>query len=280
MTTLPNKPYQGVLQLVLHQVGKQTAIKDCYYRVPLQVLRPAYRDDTGMAYIYLLNPCGGVVGGDNFDLSITLQAGAHAYVTTPSATKLYPAPAKPARQSITFTLAPHSVLAYMPEQTIPFAGAAFKQRIRLHMAPGSCAFLSDILAPGRVAGGEYFKYRIYDSHLSVGTLDGEPILEEHVRLCPRHQRLAHLAMYEGYAYLASFYAFGLEPSLAAHLTDRLQAELGSAQHLLSGATELPQGGLAVRLLCCNHRHASEALHMVWDTVRRQVHGYPAAAYPM
>lgn len=280
MTSLLSKSKQGMLQLTLHQVGRRTAIKDCFYHVPLQVLRPVYRDDTGMAYIYLLNPCGGVVGGDHFDLSITLQAGAHAYVTTPSATKLYAAPQQAARQTIAFTLQTNSVLAYMPAQTIPFADAAFEQQIHLHMAPGACAFLSDILAPGRVARGEYFQYRSYDSHLRVDTAAGEALLEDHVRLRPRRQRLHGLAMYEGYAYMTSFYALGLEPVLATRLTDHLQGQLGNDQHVLGRATELPQGGVAVRLLSHHHRHASQALYRVWDTVRQQVYGYPAAACQM
>ena len=277
MPSLLSKPNRGLLQLILQQVGKRTTIKDCLYHVPLQVLRPAYRDDSGMAYIYLLNPCGGVVGGDRFDLSITLQAGAQAYLTTPSATKLYAAPQQPARQTIAFTLETHSVLAYMPEQTIPFANAAFKQQIHLRMAPGACAFLGDILAPGRVARGEYFQYRAYDSHLRVDNIAGEALLEEHVRLRPQDQRLDGLGLYEGYAYLTSFYAFGLEQCLASRLTEHLQEQLGNDQHLLGSATELPQGGLAVRLLSHHHRHARQALYQVWDTVRQQVHGYPAAA---
>lgn len=277
MTALLSTSKQGRLQLILHRAGRRTTIKDCFYHVPLQVLRPAYRDDTGMAYIYLLNPCGGVVGGDRFDLSITLQAGAHAYVTTPSATKLYAAPQQPARQTLSFTLERNSVLAYMPAQTIPFADAAFEQRIHLQMAPGACAFVGDILAPGRVARGEYFQYRLYDSHLRVDTLAGEAILEEHVRLRPQQQRLHGIAMYEGYAYMTSFYALGLEHGLATRLTDHLQGQLGNDQHLLGRATELPQGGVAVRLLSHHHRHASQALHRVWDTVRQQVHGHPAAA---
>jgi urease accessory protein len=280
MTPLLSKPNQGMLQLILHLAGTRTAIKDCFYHVPLQVLRPVYRDDTGMAYVYLLNPCGGVVGGDHFDLSITLQAGAHAYVTTPSATKLYAAPQRPARQTIAFTLETNSVLAYMPEQTIPFADAAFKQHLHLRMAPGACAFVSDILAPGRVARGEYFQYRLYDSHLRVDSLAGEAILEEHVRLRPQHQRPHGLALYEGYAYMTSFYALGLDHDLATRLTELLQDQLGNNQHLLGSATALSQGGVAVRLLSHTHRHASQALYKVWDTVRQQVHGYPAAAFHM
>ena len=280
MTTLPNKPNQGMLQLVLGQSGRRTTIKDCYYHVPLQVLRPAYRDDTGMAYIYLLNPCGGVVGGDRFDLSITLQSGAHAYVTTPSATKLYPSSDEAARQTISFTLAPDAVLVYMPEQTIPFADADFEQRIHLQMAPGATAFLGDILAPGRIARGETFDYCNYDSQLRIDSMAGEPLLEEHIRLRPRQQRLTHLALFEGYAYLTSFYAVGLDQIQAAQLTGRVQAQLDGEQHLLGGATELPHGGVAVRLLSHDHRSASAALHTVWDTVRRYIYGCPAAACQM
>ncbi len=280
MTNLLRKPNHGILRLVLHRDGKRTSIKDCFYHVPLQVLRPAYLDDSGMAYIYLLNPCGGVVAGDTYDVSITLQAEAEAYITTPSATKLYAATHLPARQNINFDLEENAVLAYMPEQTIPYADAAFHQRIEVHLASGARAFLGDILAPGRIARGESFQYRLYDTRLRIKNDQGDVLLEDHVRLQPGHQRLGELGMFEAYAYVASFYALGVDQTLSQHLTTDLQAVLGDEPHLLGSATELAHGGSAVRILSQTHRHASQALHMVWDIVRQQVQGCPAVASPM
>src|SRR2546428_470617 len=87
-----------------------------YFQVPLQVLRPLYLDDVGTAYVYLVSPCGGVVGGDRYDMTVVLEAGAQACLTTPSATKLYATPGAPAQQRLDITLQARAVLEYLPEQ--------------------------------------------------------------------------------------------------------------------------------------------------------------------
>ena len=58
----PRRPNEGALRLVLRRVGQRTVLQECYFQVPLQVLRPLYLDDVGTAYVYLVSPCGGVVG--------------------------------------------------------------------------------------------------------------------------------------------------------------------------------------------------------------------------
>ena len=145
-----------MLQLVLRRVGARTIVQDCYYHVPLQVLRHVYLDETGTAYVYLLNPGGGVLGGDTYTSTVTVGAGAHAYLTTPSATKLYAAPGAATQQHIEFTLHAGAVLRYLPEQTIPFANAALQQQMTIRLGPGACVFLGEIVAPGRLARGESF----------------------------------------------------------------------------------------------------------------------------
>src|SRR5262245_24947111 len=106
----------GVLELALRRSGARTVIHDCYSHIPLQVLRPVYLDDTGTAYVYLLNPCGGILGGDTYQITVRLEAGAHAYLTTPAATKLYAAPGAAAQQQLAFTLDDRAVLTYLPDQ--------------------------------------------------------------------------------------------------------------------------------------------------------------------
>src|SRR5262249_56331930 len=96
LTAQPRRPNEGVLCLVLRRAGQRTVLHDCYFQVPLQVLRPLYLDDVGTAYVYLVSPCGGVVGGDTYDISVVVEAGARACLTTPSATNPYPSPAAPA----------------------------------------------------------------------------------------------------------------------------------------------------------------------------------------
>jgi urease accessory protein len=264
-----------MLQLVLRRVGARTVVQDCYYRVPLQVLRPVYLDDTATAYVYLLNPGGGVLGGDTYTIKVTLEAGAHAYLTTPSATRLYAAPGAATQQRIEFTLHTGAVLTYLPEQTIPFANAAFQQQMTVRLGPGACVFLGELLAPGRLARGERFAYREYCSSLRVEDAQGQVLLLERTRLQPQRQPLDELGLLEGYAYLGTFYALREGSALSGTLAERLHTLLSDRQRLVGSATILEYGGLAVRLLGEEHQSLRQALYDTWDTLRQHVLGYAA-----
>ena len=72
----PRRPNEGVLHLVLRRAGQRTVLQECYFQVPLQVLRPLYLDEVGTAYVYLVSPCGGVVGGDIYSMTVVVEAGA------------------------------------------------------------------------------------------------------------------------------------------------------------------------------------------------------------
>ena len=268
-------PNQGILHLTLRRTGHRTVIQDAYTHVPLQVLRPIYPDDTGTAHLYLLNPCGGVVGGDTYTITATLEAGAQAYITTPSATKLYATQDVPATQHIAFDLARHAVLTYLPQQTIPFANSAFRQQLTLRIAPGAHAFVGEIVAPGRVAQGELFAYREYSSQLRVEQPDGAIRLIEHTRLIPQQQALHSLGFFEGHRYVGVFYTFHGDPTESGPLAERLHACLDNRNRLIGSATILAHGGLAVRLLAMDHSSASQALHDVWNTTYQHLLGDPA-----
>ena len=169
----------------MRRVGKRTALQECYFQVPLQVLRPLYLDDVGTAYVYLVSPCGGVVGGDNYSITVVVEAGARVCLTTPSATKLYATPGVPARQQLDITVHAGAVVEYLPEQIIPFAQAAFQQHMSVRLGPGACILAMEIIAPGRLARGEAFAYRDYDSSVCiVEAASGQVMLRERTRLRP------------------------------------------------------------------------------------------------
>jgi urease accessory protein len=237
-----------------------------------------YLDDTGAAYIYLLSPCGGVVGGDTYTLSFALEAGAHVCVTTPSATRLYATTGAVACQHLTCTLQAGAILEYLPEQIIPFAHAAFQQTLDIHLGPGACLFLADILAPGRLTRGEAFHYRAYSSSLRVYDAQEQVCLWERLHLHPQEQPVHGLGLWEGYPYLGSFYALVEGAPLPETLAEELHTLLADQPQLLASATMLACGGLAVRLLGAEHAVVREAMQRVWDVVRRQILGYPAVRW--
>jgi urease accessory protein len=265
----------GVLELTLRRSGGRTVVYDCYSHVPLQVLRPVYLDNTGTAYVYLLNPCGGILGGDTCRITVTLESDAHAYLTTPSATKLYAAPGAAAQQRLAFRLDDRAVLTYLPEQTIPFANAALHQRLRIRLGRDAWAFVGEIVAPGRWARGECFAYREYCSEVRVEATPGRVLLLERTRLQPQRQCLSGLGLLEGYLYLGTFYALGTGASLPETLVEQLHTLLAGQPQLIGSATLLETGGLAVRWLGMEHGSMRHAMNAVWDVLRRHVLGWPA-----
>jgi urease accessory protein len=277
-TARPRRPNEGSLHLVLRHVGQRTVLQECYFHVPLQVLRPLYLDDTGTAYVYLVSPCGGVVGGDVYSMTVVVESGACVCLTTPSATKLYATPGLPARQQLGITLHAGAVLEYLPEQIIPFAQAAFQQHMTVRLGPGACILAMEIVAPGRLARGEAFAYRDYDSSVCIEATSGQALLRERTRLRPGWQRLDGPGLFEGYNYLGTFYALVEGRSLAPDLVEHVHTLLACRAGLLGSATMLAHGGIAVRVLGADHMTVSRALHEVWDVLRRALLGYPAVVW--
>jgi urease accessory protein len=259
-------------------VGQRTVLQECYFQVPLQVLRPLYLDDVGTAYVYLVSPCGGVVGGDIYNMTVVVEAGARVCLTTPSATKLYATPDIPARQHLDITLGAGAVLEYLPEQIIPFAQAAFEQHTTLRLGPGACVLALEIVAPGRLARGEAFAYREYDSRVCMEAASGQVLLRERTRLRPGWQRLDGSGVFEGYDYLGTFYALIEGRPLAPELVEHVHTLLACRTGLMGSATMLAQGGIAVRVLAADHMIVNQALHEVWDILRRALLGYPAVVW--
>src|SRR5207247_544030 len=78
----------GALSLALERRGGATVLSRCRYSLPLQVLAPLALDDRA-AVVSVLNPTGGLVGGDRLAIDVVVGPAAHACLTTPSATQVY-----------------------------------------------------------------------------------------------------------------------------------------------------------------------------------------------
>ena len=73
----------GKLTLEYARHGKQTVLSRSKCRTPWHLLPPIYLDETGAAYTLLLNPSGGLVGGDRLTLDIKLKPKTHVLPSTP-----------------------------------------------------------------------------------------------------------------------------------------------------------------------------------------------------
>ncbi|HEU5323029.1 MAG TPA: urease accessory protein UreD, partial [Methylomirabilota bacterium] len=156
----------GRLALGFERRGAATVLAACRWTLPLQVLAPLDLEP-GTAVVSVLNPTGGLVGGDRLSIEARAAAGARACLTTPSATKVYRTAGAPAEQRVRLRVGPGAALEWVPDHTIPFAGADFRQTIEAEVEEGGVLVLVDAFAAGRVARGEAWAFARFDSALAV-----------------------------------------------------------------------------------------------------------------
>jgi len=236
------------------------------FTVPLQVLEPMDLDGRGAATLMLLNPTGGIVGGDVLETRVTVGAGADVCLTTPAATRVYRSAGLPAVQRFTATVGEGARLAYVPDHLIPSPGARLRQTTEIALEPHATLLLADAWAVGRVARGERWQFDELDLALAIRDERGQ-ILAERARL----DRVARdgLGLAEGFAYVATFAVVApdredWEP--VANALTRALAGLGGTTR--AGVSALGRGGLVARALCASAPALDAAIAALWAACRR------------
>ncbi len=243
---------QGLLEITLKQKGKKTALGELRQAAPLRVIRPFYPEGEGPAHLYLLNTTAGILEGDRIEISLRLEKGSHAVVTTPAATRVHPTPSGEARQRTTLSLGPGAILEYLSEPVLPYAEAAFYQETEILLEEEAILFYVDLLGPGRLGRGESFAYRFYENQLRIVDPEGT-IVQERFRLVPSERSLEEIGVMEGFSHLGTLYLFCPEPARRALLAAFRAIDAGD---LFWGGTLLSRRGLAVRALA----HDTPTLH--------------------
>ncbi|MFB9993686.1 urease accessory protein UreD [Deinococcus oregonensis] len=181
--TLGQRTRTGILHLRFENQRGKTVLTRDVQKAPLMVIRP-FELPCGTLMVFVVNPTGGVLGGDHSEIVAEVGAGARALILTQSATRLQPSPSGAvATQDIRFTVAAGGRLEYYPERTLPFAGSAFYQTLRADLEDGAELGLTETLASGRVQMGERLAFADYRSRVELWR--GEKRLyRDHVRLQP------------------------------------------------------------------------------------------------
>ena len=157
---------------------------------------------------FIVNPTGGVLGGDTAEVRVSVGPGARVLLLTQSATRVQPSAAGltgaglDAVQDIRFAVAAGGRLEYYPERTIPFAGSRFAQSLRAELEAGAEFGMVETLAAGRVAMGERLQFSRYRSVVEVWQA-GRQVSLDRVDLQPATQNLNAPGLLSGRAYSAS-----------------------------------------------------------------------------
>ena len=196
-----------MLELDFELRGGQTVLTRDVQKAPLMVIRP-FALPCGTLMAFIVNPTGGVLGGDRAEIRVSVGPGAQVLLLTQSATRIQPSPVPlsgegpDAVQNLHLRVAAGGRLEYYPERSIPFAGSRFVQTVRAELEAGAEFGLSETLAVGRVAMGERLEFVCYRSSMEVWQA-GRRVYLDRVDLRPGTQHLGAPGLLGGRAYSAA-----------------------------------------------------------------------------
>jgi urease accessory protein len=262
----------GYLRLRFAQRDGRTILGQSRFSLPLQALTPLTLAD-GTSYLMLLNPTGGVLGGDHLTTEIVLEPGTHVCLTTPSATRIYRTAEKPAILETLIHVGEGATLEYFPDHVIPHAGSALRQSLRIEMARGSRAIILDSMASGRVAHGERWNFTEMDSRTEVFACR-RPAYINRTRIVPSEKRPDQLGLMEEFDYLSCMGLFADGFTRWKEVCAALNEELKSAPNVRGGASMLSRCGCVVRFLARSASDMTMTNKQLWDVARGQVAGLP------
>jgi urease accessory protein len=254
------------LRLRFARNGANTILAQSRFSLPLQILTPLTFAD-GASYLMLLNPTGGVLGGDHLTTEIVQEAGTHVCLTTPSATRIYRTEEKPAIIETAIQVGDGARLEYFPDHVIPHAGSSLRQSLRVEMARGSRAILLDSMASGRVAHGERWAFTEMDSRIEVHVC-GRPAYVNRTKIAPPATRPDRLGWMEEYDYASHLGLFANGFAGWTEVIAALNAAMQSVLNVRGGATLISRGGCVVRFLARSAADMTLANGILWDAARK------------
>jgi urease accessory protein len=226
-------------------------------------MAPVELDDPA-AVVSVLNPTGGVVGGDRLVIDVEVGAEAHACLTTPSATKVYRARDTAAVQEVRVRLGAGAALEWVPDHTIPFAASAFRQSVDVEIGAGARLILVDAFAVGRVARGEGWRFALLESALRIRDAAGWLLIDRFV--LTGDARWNGLGGTEDAAYFATVAVVGDVDvrALAADVVPEAGASVAVGR--------LARRGALLRCLAPDAPALARSVDMMWSVARRMLLG--------
>jgi urease accessory protein len=252
----------GSAGLSVKLVGGQSAATDVWCSSPIKLLTPRPRGPSVWAYLSSFG--GGMVAGDQTNLSVRVGAGARCYLTTQASTKIYRNPARrPCSHQMRSDLEDKSLLVLVPDPVQSFADSSYLQSQQFHLHAGAGLVLVDWFSSGRAARGERWIFHRLRSRNDV-FIDGRQCLGDSTLLDRAHGPLA------GAHRLGRFNCVAMISIIGGYLRDEAQSALAriGAQpvarnsRLVFSGSAITEGAL-VRVA---GEEPEEVANLVYDTL--------------
>lgn len=238
---------------------------------PLRVQKPLYPEGAQTVHAIVVHPPGGIRAGDRLEIALKVGPEAHAFLTSPGATKWYRSDDAgdcngAACQSVQLAAGEGAALEWMPQETIYFNGAHAVQHHIVHLGAGARYIGCEVMCFGRQASGERFEHGRLRLHSEIWCAS-QLLWYEQARIEAGSEGFNGPFGLDGATVCATLTAVG-SPVPAA-----LQAQVRALDPAL-GASQLKSVFIA-RLLCGDSEHARAVMTRVWQLLRPHLIGRPA-----
>lgn len=260
--TWQTRPWQARLTLGFARDGDTTRLIERRHEGPLRVQKPLYPEAPAVCHAIVVHPPGGVVGGDQLDISVKVGTGASALLTSPGAAKWYRANGRCSRQQLRLTVAADAALEWLPQETIIFDAAELELDSEIDLERDATYMSCEILCFGRTASGESFNSGQLRQRTTIRR-QGRLIWFEQGRLAAGAAVMRSPLGLGGQAVCATFLAAGRPlPARALSSLREAMAPFGAQ----FGVTQLKQM-LVARYLGQSSESARAAMLTVWQHLR-------------
>jgi urease accessory protein len=232
--------WQAKLNLVFECQNKRSFLAKNLHEGPLVLQKTLYPEGEEVCHGVIIHPPGGVAGGDELSLSVSLSQGVSSLLTTPGAGKWYKANGRNASQSLIFNVDNNACFEWLPQENILFDGAKVKFSAEVNLASTAKYAAWDIMCFGRQAQGEVWQTGAMHQNLAIRRDDVLIWLECGV-LKPQHRLIKSMMGLAGNAVSASFVvAAGSVPPEIINACRAVRLDLALDMHAKFGITALPE----------------------------------------
>lgn len=260
--------WKAELNLTFKNTSNKTVIASRAQSGPLTVQRPFYPEGD-VCHLYLLHPPGGVVGGDELHINVTLENNSSALLTTPGATKFYRNTGKLAYQVQTLSVADGCSLEWFPQENIFFDETHTHLSTRVELEKSARFMGWEINCYGRPASKELFESGKVMTSLEIYR-DNSPLLLDRL-LINDTLALKSPSSMNGYPCFGMF--------IATHVTQELLDKAREAIKMIGNEQQigitLIGDILIARCLGSYAEQISTTLKLIWSALRPEVMGREA-----
>lgn len=267
--------WQASLRLRFAARADRTVLAERRHQGPLLVQKPLYPEGDAICHAVVLHPPAGIAGGDQLDIDISVEPGAHAVLATPGATKWYKSLGREAGQRVRLVVASGARLDWLPQENIVFDDARARIATEVCVAPGGSAIGWDAVVLGRQASGERWASGALWLDTRVGNADRALWIEQSHLDAASPLRDAVAGM-DGLHVLGTLWAVG--EGATAELAEALATHLPYDATLRAGVTCLTAHGQRMLLLRVLGSSMEAVRHLMidgWTRLRAPMHGVPA-----